>query len=359
MAAQTGGLQRMAYGLGQMARIGWYAAHYVAGRHIVGPLTAPGEAPYAAKSSPADLKLLQKSYRQLFRDEWNAIEAGVYRLPRELRRMPRPAEMIRNSRDYFREARAVTQRAFAKGGHSEVMGAAPEEGYPRYYLQNFHFQSDGWLSEESARIYDMQVETLFTGAAGAMRRQALPFIRDELVRLRAAGQGEAETRFVDLACGTAPLLVHVKDNFPGLQASAIDLSPDYLKQAEDNMQGVAGVDFLQGAAEDIPLADNSVDMLLTVYLFHELPPKVRREVAAEISRVLKPGGLYLHVDTLQYGDADGLDILLESFPHAFHEPYYDSYCKEDLPALFSEASLKAESDKWGFLTKVSTFRKSA
>ena len=45
--------------------------------------------------------------------------------------------------------------------------------YPTYYLQNFHFQTGGWLTEESAKLYDTQVEILFGGAADAMRRIAL------------------------------------------------------------------------------------------------------------------------------------------------------------------------------------------
>ena len=30
--------------------------------------------------------------------------------------------------------------------------------YPRYYLRTFHWQTDGWLSERSARLYDPSVE---------------------------------------------------------------------------------------------------------------------------------------------------------------------------------------------------------
>jgi hypothetical protein len=33
---------------------------------------------------------------------------------------------------------------------------------PRYYLQNFHFQSGGWMTEDSPERYDTQVEVLFT-----------------------------------------------------------------------------------------------------------------------------------------------------------------------------------------------------
>jgi hypothetical protein len=34
---------------------------------------------------------------------------------------------------------------------------------PRYYLQNFHFQSGGWMTDDSAERYDTQVEVLFNG----------------------------------------------------------------------------------------------------------------------------------------------------------------------------------------------------
>ncbi|MCI5047647.1 MAG: class I SAM-dependent methyltransferase [Aquisalinus sp.] len=352
------GARRAAYAARQMARIGFFTAHYMAGRHVIGPVTSPGNVPSPSRFGVYDQKALVGSFRKLFRDEWRAIDAGIYKMPHDLRGLPHWRKLMSGSRDYMREAREVSARAH-RHGHSEVRDVAAEKKYPRYYLQNFHFQSDGWLSEESARVYDMQVETLFTGAADAMRRQALPFIRDELVRLRGKGQPDAETTFVDLACGTGRLLSHVKDNFEGLPAIAIDLSPDYLARARETCARWSGISWLEGKAEDIPLADNSVDILTTVYLFHELPPKIRREVADEIARVLKPGGLYLHLDTIQYGNLEGVDVLLENFPRAFHEPYYDSYCKEDLKDLFGGAGLKFEREAQGFLTKVSGFRKFA
>ena len=36
--------------------------------------------------------------------------------------------------------------------------------YPAYYLQNFHWQTDGWLSTRSARAYEYSTETLFSGS---------------------------------------------------------------------------------------------------------------------------------------------------------------------------------------------------
>ncbi|MBY0422081.1 MAG: hypothetical protein K2Q06_07230, partial [Parvularculaceae bacterium] len=66
----------------------------------------------------------------------------------------------------------------------------------------------------------------------------------------------------------------------------------------------------------------------------------------------------VHADTLQYGDDPALDPALAAFPRAVHEPYYDSYCREDLDALFGAAGLRREGDgALAFLTKISTFRK--
>ena len=45
-----------------------------------------------------------------------------------------------------------------------------------------------------------------------------------------------------------------------------------------------------GKAEALPVPDESQDALTSIFVFHELPPKVRRVVFRECARVLKPGG---------------------------------------------------------------------
>ena len=56
---------------------------------------------------------------------------------------------------------------------------------------------------------------------------------------------------------------------------------------------------VQGQAEAMSqFEDNSFDILNCVYLFHELPPEVRRECAKEFYRVLKPGGILTFNDSI-------------------------------------------------------------
>ncbi len=351
IASLTNGAKRAAYSASQLARVVWFTGHYAYGRRVMGPLTDPGSAPYAEKFGPLDRDRLKTSFRELFRDDWKNIATGVYKFPGELRRPPSFSHLWRQSRDYLRDAEKVARRKHDHA-HSEVLTETHREKYPRYFLQNFHYQTDGWLSDDSADRYDMQVETLFTGVAGPMRRQSLPFIRAAL-----SGHDITQAKLLDLGSGTGTFLDTVKENWPALNVTALDLSPAYLNKTRASMGRWKNVDFVQANAEDTGLAGNAYDVVTAVYLFHELPPRARATVAAEIARLLKPGGTFILTDTIQFGDEPGFDILLENFPRGFHEPYYDSFCRTDLEALMGQYGLKRVNDKVAFLTKVIAFQK--
>jgi ubiquinone/menaquinone biosynthesis C-methylase UbiE len=117
------------------------------------------------------------------------------------------------------------------------------------------------------------------------------------------------------------------------------------------------VEFIAGNAEKIPLADESIDIATSIFLYHELPGEVRRRVTAEIARVLKPGGLFLFIDSLQMGDRPGWDGLLEAFPLRFHEPYFAHYATDDLDGMFTHAGLAPQETSNAFLSKVMARRK--
>ncbi len=221
-------------------------------------------------------------------------------------------------------------------------------GLPDYFVQDFHFQTGGYLSDDSARLYDVQVETLFNGSAHAMRRQALGPIAD-FMRCR----DQRNVTMLDVACGTGRFLREVRRAYPAMKLTGLDLSQPYLNEAQRHLAGARAVTWLNANAEAMPLPDASQDIVTTVFLFHELPPDVRRIVSREIARVLKPGGLFVFIDSLQKGDRPGgWDSFLESFPERFHEPYYRHYTIDDLDGVFAAAGLKAHSWWPAFLSKV-------
>ncbi len=117
------------------------------------------------------------------------------------------------------------------------------------------------------------------------------------------------------------------------------------------------VDFVEAPAEATGLPNGSCDVVTCIYLFHELPRKVRAQVAREIARVLKPGGKLIFLDSIQLGDQPDYDGLLEYFPVAFHEPYYADYIRQDLNALFTAASLKLERVERAYFSRLMVLAK--
>ncbi|MBI1262683.1 MAG: methyltransferase domain-containing protein [Rhizobiales bacterium] len=344
-------LSRLSYGLGQGTRVAWYLGHYLALRRMVGPLAAPGEAPVKIKGARPGWQGLLRAMRELFDQDWRNIDEGLYLPPDDF--PSNPATALERSLEFFSDARLVDERRM-KRAHSEVMTEELREKYPRYYLQNFHYQSDGWLSRDSARRYDTQVEVLFAGTADAMRRQALVPLAHAL-----KGKDQRKQSLLDLACGNGGFIAAIKANYPRLNVTGLDLSPAYLEEARDRMRSRRDVSFIEANAESVPLPDESQDIITCVYLFHELPPKIRKHVAHEMARLLKPGGTAIILDALQAGDRPDFDGLLEFFPIGFHEPYFGSYLKTDMGALFGHEGLRLESETTALLSKVMVFGKPA
>ena len=177
---------------------------------------------------------------------------------------------------------------------------------PDYYLQNFHFQSGGWLTEESAKRYDTQVEVLFKGTANAIRRQALPPLGELF-----AGRDQRRLKLLDVACGTGRFLDFAKQAWPRLPAVGIDMSEAYVAEAKRHLRHWCWLNLMVANGEALPVADASQDAVTCIFTFHELPPPVRRTVFREFARVLKPGGRLVIIDSLQPGDEPDYDGMLE------------------------------------------------
>ncbi|WP_207458030.1 class I SAM-dependent methyltransferase [Azospirillum sp. SYSU D00513] len=340
--------RRLAYAASQAARVAWFFGQYALAARLGGPVRVArsGTGPVPGTRGVLD------SLRALMARDLANIEAGYYRMPHDL--LPAPGRVLAEAAAFFRDLPEVARRREDRVG-VEVRDKPPPgtEKLPAYYRQNFHFQTDGYLSERSARLYDHQVEVLFGGGADAMRRQCLvpifEYVRDRRV---------AECRLLDVAAGTGRFLTFVKDNHPRLPVTALDLSTAYLKEARRALAPWARTSsVVQGAAEAMPVADGSQDIVTCIYLFHELPPKLRGEVAREFARVLKPGGVLVFMDSLQKGDDPALDGLLDLFPQAFHEPYYAHYARDDLAAHFAGAGLEPIGVELAFMSKLAVWRK--
>ena len=293
------------------------------------------------RENPADLARAEHALAN--------VEAGFYPVPVD--HDGSLLALIRRSRMFFDDLPNIHRRR-ERRAHDEVLNEITRGTRPRYYLQNFHYQSGGWLTEKSAELYDTQVEVLFNGSANAIRRQALPQLHEIF-----AGQDQRKLKVIDIGCGTGRFIDAVKQVWPKLPVLGVDMSEAYVKHARRHLQRWSRVHLSVANAESLPVADSSQDALTSIFLFHELPPKVRRVVLRECARVLKPGGRLVLVDSLQRGDRPDYDGLLVLFPQSYHEPYYCSYLDEDFVALATGHGLVHVRDVNAFISKVMVFDK--
>ena len=203
-------------------------------------------------------------------------------------------------------------------------------GYPDYYLQNFHYQTDGYLSDMSANLYDLQVEILFNGAADAMRRRILDPLKQGLQAF--AQVPPQQQKVLDIACGTGRTLKMLRGTLPKVSLFGADLSPAYLRKANQLLSEISGElpQLVQANAEELPYLDNYFHGLTSVFLFHELPAAARQNVINEAYRVLQPGGVLVICDSMQASDSPDFQTMMDNFPAIFHEPYYRHYTTDNL-----------------------------
>ena len=168
---------RMAYGATQIPRVAWYAAHAFAMRRLSAAQANSGESsrPPARTNAPVpDQKRLWEDMAALLRRDLANVENGIYPLPVD--HDGSLTTLINHSKRFFEDLPAIHRRR-ESGGHREVFTPEMRGKRPNYFLQNFHYQTGGWLTEDSAARYDTQVEVLFNGMANATRRQALPHLQ--------------------------------------------------------------------------------------------------------------------------------------------------------------------------------------
>lgn len=315
--------------------------------------------PPQERTKPIDTSTLLK-YRErlneLLETDWNDAEKGIY-----------PSSLLFDNpwEDFLRFYPMVwldLPLTWERANNNRFYDFSPNlktEGYPKYYARTFHHQTDGYLSDRSADLYDLQVEILFNGSADPMRRRILAPLKREMAQ--AGIPNESQTRVLDVACGTGRTLRMLRGALSEVSLFGTDLSPAYLRKANQNLSEIPGElpQLLNANAEALPYRDNYFQGVTSVFLFHELPAPVRQTIIDECFRVTCPGGVFVICDSIQRGDFPDMDVFLENFPAMFHEPFYKNYTEDDISGRLEQAGFEVVETQIHFASKYWVARKPA
>lgn len=329
-----------------------------------------------AKSDIASRLLLETS--MCYEQDWDCVKSGLIRFPWDAfirsddnqiklqadHKQMNPIFALSQTARLVRESIGINSRQSKyKGKAAGIWFSAPTDktssiSYPSYYLNDFHYQTDGWMSSESAERYEVSTETLFLGRQDVMQRQTLIPLKKHF------GTKDPST-ILEVACGTGRFSTFTRDNFRSASMTLVDLSPFYLEKARDNdaywreyqkLDNTSPANLVQANAEDLPFDDETFDAVTCVYLFHELPKEARERAAGEMARVVKPGGMVVLTDSMQLGDRPPLDSSMAGFSN-LNEPHYKNYISTQLSPLFEEHGLVRHEKYLASTTKTLSFIK--
>ena len=151
-------------------------------------------------------------------------------------------------------------------------------------------------------------------------------------------------QILDLGCTVGNNTLPHKHVFPEAELHAIDVAAPCLRYAHARAESLGtAVHFHQMDAERMSFKDQSFDLVVSCILFHETSKTALENIYRESFRVLKPGGLMLHMETPR---AQGLTPF-----QAFHmnwdayfnnEPYMQAWTNTDTDAAAVNAGFSRD-----------------
>jgi SAM-dependent methyltransferase len=149
-------------------------------------------------------------------------------------------------------------------------------------------------------------------------------------------------KLLDLGCTTGNNLFPYLEVFPDCEGYGVDVGAPLLRYAHARAETLGlKVHFSQQRAEKMDFADDTFDVVCSSFFLHEISTKSTRQVLRECYRVLKPGGVMVHMELPPTSETDPYySFYLDWDAYYNNEPHYAAFRamdfrKEVLAAGFS------------------------
>ena len=153
-------------------------------------------------------------------------------------------------------------------------------------------------------------------------------------------------QILDVGATLGHSVLPLAQGFPAAQVTAVDVSKPVLRYAAARARslGVKNIRFVQADGADLKrFPDASFDWIQTTMFLHELSYSSMRAIMRESYRLLKPGGIVLHVEQPQYSsDMPLFEQAMRDWDAFYNnEPFWSAMHEIDLDGYMVEAGFQS------------------
>mmetsp|Transcript_32666 Transcript_32666/g.54012 ORF Transcript_32666/g.54012 Transcript_32666/m.54012 type:complete len:214 (+) Transcript_32666:115-756(+) len=109
-------------------------------------------------------------------------------------------------------------------------------------------------------------------------------------------QGMAGAVVLEVGCGTGAVARDISKMSNVANVVGVDPSPVFILKAKELAAGCSNISFREGIGTSLPVADDSVDLVVYWTVLIHVPPEEIPAMLLEAHRILKPGGRLLLAD---------------------------------------------------------------
>jgi SAM-dependent methyltransferase len=251
----------------------------------------------------------------------------------------------------IRQAESLAARARDLTEGDERLLLNPGIKVPRYVSAVDHHCMPGSYHTElfpgdvsNAASYD---HAIFATTGGLLGRYSdggghavVKWVRDHLPALR-------PKRIIEIGATIGHSLLPIAKAFPDAEIIAVDLGQPVLRYglARAKSLGIDNIRFVQADGADLSMfEDQSADWIQTTMFLHELSTPSLRAIFRETQRLLRPGGITLHVEQPQYAaDMPLFEQAMRDWDAFYNnEPFWSRLHEIDLDAELVAAGFSAD-----------------
>ncbi|MBT3244805.1 MAG: class I SAM-dependent methyltransferase [Bacteroidetes bacterium] len=115
----------------------------------------------------------------------------------------------------------------------------------------------------------------------------------------------SQKKLLEIGCGKGAGGVYMKEKASLHDYTGVDLSDEHIKMANEKISTENGIRFIQGDAENLPIADEKFDFVLNIESSHQYPNIIK--FYKEVKRVLEAGGQFMYVDFFDANEVEACE----------------------------------------------------